>query len=76
MATQGIERHYSAIMIDPLFARAQLAIEESQLLQRRSRALQAERDFERRQLRLAVLESAMSRSEHKAHQDNQSKHNS
>jgi len=57
-------------MIDPLFARAQSAIEESWLLQKQSRALQAERDYERHELRLNLFECAMSRSESKAHRDN------
>jgi len=56
-------------MIDPLFARAQLAIEDSRHLQRRSRALQAEHEHEREQLRLTVFESAMARSEIKAIRD-------
>ena len=56
-----------------LFARAQLAIEERQLaieerreLQRRSRALQADRE----QLRSLVFASMMFRSEMKAYRDN------
>ena len=57
-------------MIDPLFVRAQRAIEESQGLQVRSRALQAERAHERGELRLSVMESAMYRSEARAHREN------
>jgi hypothetical protein len=57
-------------MLDPLLARAQLAIEESRALQRFSRALQAENDQERVALRLAILQCAMDRSERKAHRDN------
>jgi hypothetical protein len=57
-------------MSDSLFARSQLAIEESRQLQLQSRALQDERDLRREELRLSVLESAMQRSEFKAHRDN------
>jgi hypothetical protein len=42
--------------VDPLFARSQLAIEESQALLRRSRVLKGERDHMREQLRVSVLE--------------------
>ena len=57
-------------MTGSLLVRAQLAIEESRTLQYRSRALKAESNIEREQLRLAVLESAMLRSEIKACRDN------
>ena len=57
-------------MIDPLFARAELAIEESRALQDQSRALQAEQVRERGELRRSVMESAMCRSEIRAHRDN------
>jgi hypothetical protein len=60
-------------MIDPLLARAQLAIEESRALQGQSKALQAEQLRERDELRVAVLESAMYRSETRAHRDNREK---
>ncbi|MBV8696825.1 hypothetical protein [Bradyrhizobium sp.] len=60
-------------MIDSLFARAQVAIDESWALQNRSRALQAERARDRDELRLAVLESAMYRAEMKAYRDNREK---
>jgi hypothetical protein len=53
-------------MIDSLFARAQRAIDHSRLLQRQSKALQAEQMREREQLRTSVLESAMYRSETRA----------
>ncbi|MBV9062776.1 MAG: hypothetical protein JOY77_07580 [Alphaproteobacteria bacterium] len=56
-------------MIDPLFARAQLAIEESRQLQLGKRALRAERECKREQLRSAIFESAMARSKSKAHRD-------
>ena len=57
-------------MTDPLFARAELAIQESRQLQRGSRALHADREHDRDQLRLAIFESAMVRSESKALRDN------
>jgi hypothetical protein len=57
-------------MNDPLFARAQLAIEESRELQRRSRVLRREYVRKRERLRLAVFESKMVRSESKACRDN------
>ena len=63
-------RRIVAGMIDPLLARAQLAVEESRALQIRSRELQAQQLRERAQLRLAIFESAMYRSETKAHRDN------
>ena len=56
-------------MIDPLLARAQLAIEESQALQERKLSLQAEQRDCRGALRLAVMESAMYRAESKAYRD-------
>jgi hypothetical protein len=56
-------------MIDPLLARAQLAIEEGQLLQRQSRTLQLQHERNREQLRMTVFESAMVRSESKALRD-------
>ncbi|QOG23427.1 MULTISPECIES: hypothetical protein [Bradyrhizobium] len=57
-------------MIDPLLARAQLAIEESKALQKEKLALQAEQLHSRGALRLTVMESAMYRTESKAHRDN------
>jgi hypothetical protein len=57
-------------MTDSLFARTQLAIEERRQLQLRTRALKAEQEYEREQVRLAVFESAMLRSESKAFRDN------
>jgi hypothetical protein len=57
-------------MFDSLFARSQLAIEESRQLQLQSRALRDERDLRREELRLSVFESAMQRSEFKAYRDN------
>jgi len=67
--SRGPDTHCARTMIDPLFGRAQLAIEESRALQDRRRALQAEYDIERGQLRLAVFECAMCRSESKARRD-------
>jgi hypothetical protein len=60
-------------MIDPMLTRAQLAVEESRALQSQSRALRAEQLRERAQLRVAIFESAMYRSEAKAHRDNREK---
>jgi hypothetical protein len=57
-------------MIDSLFVRAQLAIEESRALQSRSRALHAEQDAQRDRLRSSIFESAMLRSETKALREN------
>ena len=55
-------------MIDPLMSRAQRAIEEG--CANRKRALADQRDAQITELRHAVLESAMSRSELKAFRDN------
>jgi len=60
-------------MIDPLLARAQLAIEESWALQNRSRTLQAEHMRAREELVILIFESAAYRSETKAHRDNREK---
>ncbi|MGV7216214.1 hypothetical protein [Bradyrhizobium sp. UFLA05-112] len=57
-------------MTDPLFERARLAIEESRDLQRRCRLLHADNDFERRELRRAVFESASIRTEVRAFREN------
>lgn len=57
-------------MNDPLFSRAQLAIEESRELQRQSRAAKTRRDDVRQELRRTVFKSKMYRSEIKAHRDN------
>jgi len=43
-------------MIDLLFARAQLAVEESQHLRHQSQMLRAQQEFERGRLRVAILE--------------------
>jgi hypothetical protein len=56
-------------MPDPLFARAQLAIEESHRLQYQRDALRTRRDLQRGELRRAVFESAMMRSEINACRD-------
>ena len=56
-------------MIDPLLARAQLAIEESKALQTRKLALRAEQLHSRDALRLSIMESAMYRTESKAYRD-------
>ncbi len=57
-------------MIDPLFSRAQLAIEESRELQRQSRAAKTRHDDVRLELRRTIFKSKMYRSEIKAHRDN------
>lgn len=57
-------------MTDPLFARAQLAIDESQLLRHSSRMLKSQFDHEREKLRVSLFEAAMSRSEAKAYRNN------
>jgi hypothetical protein len=57
-------------MIDPLFARAQFAIEEGLELQLRSQMMKTQRDAVREALRRNVFESKMYRSEMKAHRDN------
>ena len=56
-------------MIDPLLARARLAIEESKALQKTKLALQAEQLHSRDALRLSVMESAMYRAESKAYRE-------
>jgi hypothetical protein len=58
-------------MSDSLFDRSLLAIEESRKLQRQSSTLRTERDLERSELRRAVFESAMLRSEISAHRKDQ-----
>jgi hypothetical protein len=57
-------------MSDSLFDRAERAIEESWLLRAERRAFLDTRERHVAQLRLAVLDSAMARSEIKAHCDN------
>jgi hypothetical protein len=54
---------------DPLIARALLAIQESQRLQRQSRELKAQFNREREELRLTVFQSAICRAEIKAYRD-------
>ncbi|MDE2465275.1 MAG: hypothetical protein KGO02_16415 [Alphaproteobacteria bacterium] len=56
-------------MTDPLFARARLAIEETLHLRHTGHVLKSQFDHERETLRLTVFESAMFRSESKAHRD-------
>lgn len=56
-------------MNDPLLNRAQLAIEESQALQKTKLALQAEQLHRREALRFCVMESAMYRTESKAYRE-------
>ncbi|UWU70134.1 hypothetical protein [Bradyrhizobium sp. NC92] len=56
-------------MNDPLFDRAQLAIEESQALQKTKLDLQAEQLHRREALRLSVMENAMYRTESKAYRE-------
>ena len=53
-----------------MFVRAQLAFEEGRALTTQCRALQAEYVRDREELRVWVIESAMYRSETKAHREN------
>jgi hypothetical protein len=57
-------------MIDSLFARAQLAMEESHRLREQRRAMVDSRNEQLASLRRSTFESAMCRSEIKAHRDN------
>ncbi|MBR1160878.1 hypothetical protein [Bradyrhizobium elkanii] len=57
-------------MIDPLFARAELAIEESQILREQRKSLTDQRDEQLAELRQSVRNSASARIEIKAHRDN------
>ncbi|MGY4570445.1 hypothetical protein GPL21_38260 [Bradyrhizobium pachyrhizi] len=57
-------------MIDPLFARAQLAIEESHTLRAQKKSLADQRDDQLAELRQSVRNSASARMEIKAHRDN------
>ncbi|MBP2426584.1 hypothetical protein ABIF38_006504 [Bradyrhizobium japonicum] len=57
-------------MIDPLFARAELAIEESQTLREQRKSLTDQRDEQLAELRQSVHNSASARTEIKAHRDN------
>jgi hypothetical protein len=50
-------------MIDPLFSRAQLAIEESRQLRHQSQDVKTQRDDVLSALRLTIFESKMHRSE-------------
>jgi hypothetical protein len=53
-------------MLDPLLARAQLAILENRTLRREGNSLRDQIDDARAKLRLSVLESQMQRAEFKA----------
>ena len=55
--------------MDPLLARAQLVLEENACIREMRRLLQAQFDREREQLRLSIIESAMTRAEIKAYRD-------
>lgn len=57
-------------MIDSLFARAQLAMEESNRLREQRRLMVDSREEQLTSLRRSTFESAMYRSEIKAHRDN------
>jgi hypothetical protein len=59
-------------MVDSLFVRSQLAIEESRQLRLQRKALQDEQNLRREGLRLSVFESALQRSELKAYRDDES----
>lgn len=61
-------------MIDPLFSRALLAIEESRELQRQSRAVKTQHDDMRHALRCTVFESKMYHSEIIARRDDRADH--
>ena len=54
-------------MIDPLFSRAQLAIEDSREIQHQSRVVKAQHADMRQMLRCTVFESQMYHSEIAAH---------
>jgi hypothetical protein len=56
-------------MTDPLFARAQLAIEENRELRRQSRAAKTSNDDARQELRRTIFKSKMYISEIRAHRD-------
>jgi hypothetical protein len=56
-------------MTDALLRRAEIAIEESRRLQHQSCGLRSQRDLTRGELRRAVFESAMLRSEIVARRD-------
>jgi hypothetical protein len=58
------------MMTDPLFARAQLAIQENAALRAQRRVIANRHDEEARHLRREILESAMLRAEIKAYRDN------
>jgi hypothetical protein len=57
-------------MIDPLLARAQLAIEESHSTREQRRLLRAELNEMREKLRLVVFDIASLRMEIRAHREN------
>ncbi|WP_229162893.1 hypothetical protein [Bradyrhizobium brasilense] len=57
-------------MIDPLFARSQLAIEDSHTLRIQRKALTDQRDTQLAELRQSIHDSASARAEIKAHRDN------
>jgi hypothetical protein len=60
-------------MSDSLFDRAELAIEQASLLRKERRAFLDIQEQHIAEFRLSVLESAMARSETKAHRDNRRK---
>ncbi len=62
-------------MNDPLFSRAQLAIEESRELRYQSRAVKTQQDDARCRLRRTVFESKMHRSEIIARRKDSANHN-
>ncbi|MBR1163806.1 hypothetical protein ABIF38_008506 [Bradyrhizobium japonicum] len=57
-------------MIDPLFARSQLAIAESQALRIQRKTLADQRDAQLADLRKSIQDSASARAEIKAHREN------
>ncbi|MGN8544459.1 hypothetical protein ACQPTN_05270 [Bradyrhizobium sp. 13971] len=57
-------------MIDPLFARSQLAIAESQALRIQRKTLADQRDAQLADLRKSIQDGASARAEIKAHREN------
>ena len=70
IATNGAEMHF-CFMQDPLLTRARLTLDESYSLRESRRALIERQRRELAGLRLAILESAMTRVEIKALRENQ-----
>ena len=58
------------LMTDPLLSRAQLAMDESYALRERLRKIMAQFEEASSALQMTIFESAMMRTEIKAHRDN------